>query len=107
MDNPAVGDSSTWGRYRQAQAGDALHPFRMFSPAPASTICPRFWTEDLLPSTMEGYMMLPLTNNPRTHRFSEGTMTGTHAPANCAFFPESCYSECPEENNKAALYPRQ
>lgn len=46
---------------------------------------------------------LPLASSPRTHLFSEGMMTGTPAPASCAFSPESCYSECPEEKNKAAL----
>jgi len=32
-------------------------------------------------------------------------MTGTPAPANCAFSPESCYSECPEEKTKLPCSP--
>lgn len=50
---------------------------------------------------------LTVAKSLRTHPFSKGTMTGTPAPANCAFSPESCYSECPEEKNKAALQPKQ
>lgn len=75
-----------------------------FSPASCSgTTCPKPWAGDLLLRATKGCKELPLANSLRTHPFSEGTMTGTPAPANCAFSPESCYSECPEENNKAAL----
>lgn len=49
----------------------------------------------------------PLATSPPTHPFSEGTTTGTPAPANCAFSPGSCYSGCPGEENKAALSPGQ